>query len=120
MSWNAEEKPVSVMPQKCFKQLQNFARHCLQNELETLFLMISMRQYESNYFLSSKRTASSESPSKLFFFFPDLESICGPDKGTVWTASCERRCTACCRNPGPKNVNMQLAEKGSKIHGGLI
>lgn len=42
-----KEMSVSVTLQSGFEQLHSFARDCLQNELETLFLMTSV-QYKSH------------------------------------------------------------------------
>lgn len=120
MSWNAKKKPMSVIPQKCFEQLQNFARQCLQNELETHFLMINV-QYKSHMIFSHPKGRKVQNLSQNFFWFRAvLVALRKTDIQTQFGQLCERRYTACYRNPGPKKVDMQLAEKASKIPAGLI
>lgn len=61
---------MSVILQKWFEQLQNFARECLHNKLETLFLMTNMH-YKSHMIFSHPKGLEVQNLSQNFF--SDLE-----------------------------------------------
>lgn len=64
-----KEMSVSVILQNCFEQLHSFAGDCLQNGLETLFLMTNV-QYKSHMVFLHAVGLEVQSLNQNFFPLP--------------------------------------------------